>query len=56
MAKKPIDILLDKVEWRCAKCGKKINTCDCWRKCPDVGCSWYIEKGHKCRNPKHSKT
>jgi hypothetical protein len=49
----PIDFLLDKVDWRCVKCGAKLGTCDCWHPCKDPNCHWSVEKGHKCNNPIH---
>lgn len=55
MAKTPMDIMLEGVDWRCGKCKAKMGNCDCWRKCPVPGCTWSIEKGHKCRNPDHKK-
>lgn len=53
--KTPIEILFDKSDIRCTKCNAKAGTCDCWRKCPIEGCTWYIEKGHKCNNPNHKE-
>lgn len=50
----PIEIMIDNLDMRCCKCGAKAYTCDCWSKCPIKGCSWSIEKGHKCRNPNHA--
>lgn len=47
---KPIDRLLDRVVFKCVKCGAKMGQCDCWTKCE---CGWSYEKGKKCRNPKH---
>jgi hypothetical protein len=32
MARTPIDILFDRIDWRCTRCGAKSGTCDCWRK------------------------
>jgi hypothetical protein len=36
----PIDMLLDKIDWKCAQCGVSTKTgCDCWvtLHCPDCG-------------------
>lgn len=49
----PIEILISQSDMRCTNCGAKAGTCDCWKKCPVKGCSWWIEKGHKCGNPEH---
>ena len=48
----PIEKLVES-SIRCVKCDAKYGDCDCWIKCPIDGCSWFIEKGYKCRNPKH---
>ena len=32
MAKAPIDILMDRVDWSCTRCGAKAGTCKCWDK------------------------
>ena len=47
-SKSPIDILFDKVEFKCTICDKPAGTCDCWVFC---SCGWAFEKGEKCRNP-----
>ena len=51
----PIDILLSKVDFRCLKCNAKMGECDCFSKCPIKGCTWFVDKGKKCRNPEHKK-
>ena len=42
----PIDTLLDKVDFRCVKCGEK--TCDCWAqvtlRCPKCRTSKKVQK------------
>lgn len=48
----PIEKLVDS-SLRCVKCNAKYGDCDCWTKCQIKGCSWFVEKGHKCRNPEH---
>ena len=50
----PIERMIDMADMRCTVCNAKAGTCDCWSKCPVEGCSWSIEKGHKCRNPNHA--
>lgn len=30
MTRSPIDMLMDKVDWKCTRCGAKQGTCDCW--------------------------
>lgn len=50
----PIERMIDNYNLKCVKCGAKAGFCDCWTKCPVAGCSWSIEKGHKCRNPNHA--
>lgn len=47
----PIDRALDKIDFKCTKCGAKMGACDCWQKC--TKCGWSYEKGKKCRNPRH---
>ena len=49
----PIEVLINNSDMKCTKCGAKAGKCDCWSKFPVVGCSWFVEKGHKCRNPNH---
>lgn len=48
MSRSPIDIMMDRVDWRCAKCGAPAGTCSCWMKC---ACGWTYETGKACRNP-----
>ena len=50
----PIERMIDMADLRCTKCNAKAGACDCWSKCPIDGCRWFIEKGHKCRNPNHA--
>lgn len=50
---KPINKLLNNVDFKCLKCGEPIGKCDCWQKC---ACGWSYEKGKKCRNPIHRQT
>lgn len=50
----PIERMIDNSGLTCTKCGSKAGHCDCWIKCTVVGCSWFIEKGHKCGNPNHA--
>ena len=50
----PIERMIDMLDLKCCNCGAKAGECDCWSKCPVKGCKWFIEKGHKCRNPNHS--
>jgi hypothetical protein len=47
MSRSPIDILLDRADWRCAKCGAPAGTCGCWTRC---ACGWRYETGEACRN------
>lgn len=47
-----MDILLDRVDWKCGICGGPAGECDCWEKCP---CGWWREKGKPCNNPKHEE-
>ena len=54
-AKSPIEIMIDRMEMYCTKCGAKRGQCDCWTKCPIEGCTWSFEKGKKCPNPAHKK-
>lgn len=41
MSRKPIDILLDRVDFRCVRCDAKMGTCNCFEpvqlKCPVCG-------------------
>jgi hypothetical protein len=51
----PINSMVDAVV-RCVKCGAKMGLCDCWTKCKEPGCTWFVEKGKKCGNKKnHAK-
>lgn len=49
----PIENMVDNSNLKCVKCGAKAGNCDCWVKCEIKGCTWSVEKGHKCRNPNH---
>ncbi len=51
--KTPMDILFDRAAMKCAICGAKAGTCDCWHKCTIPGCHWSVQKGHRCNNPDH---
>jgi hypothetical protein len=51
--KTPIEIMIDRADMKCTKCGAKMGMCDCWTKCKIPGCAWSFEKGKKCRNPDH---
>ena len=53
--KTPIDILFERANMKCTKCGCRAGTCDCWTKCNIEGCKWSYEKGTKCNNPEHDK-
>lgn len=46
----PIERLIDAACMKCAKCGARMGTCDCWEECP---CGWTTEKGGQCGNPVH---
>jgi hypothetical protein len=48
MSRSPIDILLDRVDWRCAICNAPAGTCACWTRC---ACGRSYETGKACRNP-----
>ena len=48
MIRHPVNKWIDSC-LRCTKCNAKFNECDCWTLC---NCGWFIEKNHKCKNPK----
>lgn len=50
----PIETMIYNVV-KCLKCGAAMGKCDCWTKCKSPGCTWFVEKGKKCRNSKNHK-
>ena len=42
---------MDRVDWKCMKCGASAGSCDCWRKC--VCGHLYYKKDKHCDNPVH---
>jgi hypothetical protein len=45
----PIDGMLDRVKFKCTRCGKAMGTCKCWLQCV---CGWNYPFDEKCGNPK----
>jgi len=51
---KPIDIMLDRVEWTCTKCGAKQGTCSCWIKVT-LRCPFCHKEKQTCSDPSDPK-
>ncbi len=49
----PIDMMLDRFDWRCTVCKEKAGTCDCWVAC-DCGRSYL--SGEECNDDIHRCT
>ena len=52
--KTPLDILMDKVEFKCTNCGALMGDCNCWVDCVYCGCSYL--QGEECNYCEEEET